>query len=911
MSNSRLQDAINGLYRYFERTSVNDVAQSAPDGQPQPIIQPLSVEGIIMRHISTADGCSTGAQLLKDLKASGVDVGNLIQVYVDGNTLQPSNTLRPVLGQATSGLSAMLVNSIRITPAARDIDALTLFLNVIPTLEISRCVPYLSIDVTTGRPPTSRDGRLQGMTLLRFLMGSSQVAQGTADASIALGSTGQSVSLDPLQGSFDTTTSGMELFTSPQMLVDPDPSLDAGRATPALDKFRPFMSIDKLEVELTPQVGFFAYRTADLDITLHDRSRLSEIADFIKPDLYGKTELLIEYGWSHPDTSGNNAYGTLINAMRAREKYGVVNSSFSFTRTGEVKLKLKLFTKGASDIRVVKIGDNADVRSAVRSVRDLQKRIAELRISLSQSKKSIREVRGEQELFSAAEDVQSSLVLSPEAAKELRTFVRSSGSSKSFRDLKARLIELFGKDGKHGVAKVFQSRVSREVGDRIRLLKQPDSKNTADPFLASGAFALEDKATSSDILGKKLKNHAQSNNFVSFARLMMLFVGLPLSSQDEKYADVQLIFYPFNGNAAACRRLNIGQFPIPLDAFERAMVTLIQTRRGAQVPLRDFIQFVANNFIDDMGSPAYRLTRVYRTTFDAQGRGSTTPKNPKLDETQLFDQLQSTLNGLGVPDGVFKMPQVDVIIETVPVSAADPKEPFRTNFDRTVLRLHFIDRVATAYESLGQIILASRDESLSKLGQLPQDDTNAHKSTYERIRDAAKKSGIITVEKGDPSIRAPDVVRVVGGADEIKAFCRRQMPSVTYGANNTAIKEASFATMQEPLLSTVNMLRAGDQGPLAPSGLSTGNLPLRTLPAKANLTMLGCPVVHYMQQLFIDFGTNTTVDNIYGVVRLTHELAPGRFDTRIDLTPLDAYGRYESLVDQVAGAIQKLAALDE
>ena len=906
MTNNRLQDAIDGLYRYVERTTQNDVLVSSTDRKaPQTPAQPLSPQGLLMRHISTVDGGSTITQLLRDLKGMGATVDDLIQVYVDGNTLQPKNRLGPIVGKPTPNLAAVLVRSVQITPAARDIDALTLFASSIPTLEISRCVPYLTIDVTTGRGPTSASGRLQGMSLLRFLDGAATVKETTADGQMARALYAMT---DGSQGNADTTTSGMELFTSPQMLVNPDQAVDALRATQALDKFRPLMSIDKLSVELTPQVGFFAYRSADLDITLHDRSRLSEVADFVKPDLYGKTELLIEYGWSHPDVSGNNAYGTLLNSMRAREKYGIVNSSFSFTRTGEVKIKLKLFTKGATDIRVVRIGDDPQVKGTIDRIRELQKKIHDIRLSLSQGNKSpFKEVRGEQELFAAAEDIQSTLTLSPEAAKELRTFVRKGGGSQSYKDLQDYVGKLFGRDGRSGLAKTFGDQVKDQISSRIRLLKS--SNATSDPFLSSGRRALEDR----DGISKGVELPSiPPKGFVSFARLMMVFVGLPLISQQDKYADVQLFFYPFNANAARVRQLNVGEFPINVEEFEKSIISLVQTRRGAQIPIRDFIQFIANNFIDDMGNQAYGLKRLYRSRFDKKtGTKTTEPVNSKLDETQLFDRLQARLRSLNVPDGIFKMPQVDIIIETVPVAATQEGQGFSNDFDKTILRLHFVDRVATAYESLGQIILAARDEALAKIGQLPQDDFNKHKSTYQAFLAAAIRDNIITVDRDAKNVVIPNSARVTGGVEEIKAFIRRNMPSITYGTNNTAIKDASFSTIQEPLLSTVNMLKAGDGGPLSPSGLTTGNLPLRTLPARATLTMLGCPIVHYMQQVFIDFGTNTTVDNIYGVNKLTHELAPGRFETQVDFVPLDAYGRYESLVDQVGVAIQKLATADK
>jgi hypothetical protein len=117
--------------------------------------------------------------------------------------------------------------------------------------------------------------------------------------------------------------------------------------------------------------------------------------------------------------------------------------------------------------------------------------------------------------------------------------------------------------------------------------------------------------------------------------------------------------------------------------------------------------------------------------------------------------------------------------------------------------------------------------------------------------------------------------------------------------------------MLDPKLASINMRRAGEVGPLTPSGLTPTNLPLKSLPAKIRLELLGCPLISYMQQFFIDFSTNTTADNIYAVNTMSHEISPGRFDTSVDLLVLDTYGRFETLGNQVATMITKLKEVEE
>ena len=63
--------------------------------------------------------------------------------------------------------------------------------------------------------------------------------------------------------------------------------------------------------------------------------------------------------------------------------------------------------------------------------------------------------------------------------------------------------------------------------------------------------------------------------------------------------------------------------------------------------------------------------------------------------------------------------------------------------------------------------------------------------------------------------------------------------------------------------------------------------------------MLGCPLVRYGQQFFIDLKTNTNLDNVYGVTRITHTFTPGNFTTELSCKPMGRFdmkpvrGKYE------------------
>lgn len=931
MPNLRLQQAIKAFTEprnLFDISTREDVvldiispgsAKAGSDGNETPLgkaaeLLVTTVEGGLESSViaSKASDYSKGSPARLALE-------RLFDIYTEKNAFEPTNKTSSFVGssgrtaQSPERLSVIQIKDVRLMPAMRDVNGVTLFMNSIPTIEMSRCVPFLTIQVQTNRPPVSNNNRVQAPSLIRFLQGAFDVSDRSMDRKLADALAGSPMTGDQNRGAV-TSVSGMELFTAPQTLVDPDPTLDQDRAVPVIDRFRPLLSIDRFHVSVTPQVGFFAYRAADLDLTLHDRSRMSEIADFIKPDLYSNTELLIEYGWSHPDDTGENAFGTLINAMRSKEKYGIVNSSFSFTKTGEVKVKLKLFTKAFADMRTVRLGEGGEVMAAADVVRALQNKVADFRRKVRQTlPKGFKEVRGEQQLFASAEDVDSALELTRKEQKQLRTYVKNAKGSHDVNvaELGQTLGELFGARGRGGKASSLKASLSNVVRERMAKLKSKVKSD--DPFLVASKEKLEKAFDKAQIRRYRTIN---TSKHVSFGKLMSTFVGVPLAATG-KYDDVQLIFYPFNANAAAASKLNISEFVLDISELRKSINALAVARRGLNVPLHEFVQFIMNNFIDDMSSFNYGLKDLYRNTVDAKTgvRGPTKARSTSKKADQAAVNLQQKRVKALSRDGIFKMPTIDIIIETVPGSATEDGQSIAAEDLKTILKIHFIDRSATPYEMMGQMILASREESLDTIGSaadaLKDIDASNHKEVFENFKKKAASEGLIKIINDDKSGGKDSVFEVAGGVQELKRFLTSNIPTLVYGTNNTGIKDASFQTIQEPLLSTVHMLKAGQSDTVTPEGLAPGNLPLRTLPSRATVTTFGCPLIHYMQQFFVDFGTGTTIDNIYGVNKLDHEIAPGKFDTKMELVPLDAYGRYESLADALGSALQHIKKIEK
>ena len=86
-------------------------------------------------------------------------------------------------------ISLLGVLSPSLNYGARDTGVTEVFMNCMPTMELSRAVPYVSMEIITGDPPLSGDKKISSMGLMNFLIGRSTVADGSVDQSLAAAST--------------------------------------------------------------------------------------------------------------------------------------------------------------------------------------------------------------------------------------------------------------------------------------------------------------------------------------------------------------------------------------------------------------------------------------------------------------------------------------------------------------------------------------------------------------------------------------------------------------------------------------------------------------------------------------------------------------------------------------------------
>ena len=977
-------------------------------------LNPGAVASYVQMHYHSAASHDTNLVFHPDLNAIGFNMQNSAEAT------------------AAAKMSAFRMIHPLLSAGGKNADLLTIFFNSFPSLELVRATPVLDVKLYSSRQ-VFQDGRLAALSLQKSLEGA--VPKPDDGPLLAIGLASQITASqfgNTLQDFSNYSIVGMELFRAPQTMVNPEAAKIAGNfLAPIIDPFRPLASIKSLDVEIKSAVGLISTKTAKLEIVLHDRSRMGEFADIIKPDRYGSSFIDVEYGWSHPDqleddprSTAGNPYADILNLTRIKEHYNIVNSSFSFDDVGQVNISLSLVTRGTSEMTEVSItsaSDGADLRNKLNFISELSKTINILAGTAHGNDAASthrQEVRGGQ-MLGAAGDATNMLVISSElltSLQELRASLAAvhghggtESSARARRDaaeLQKKLTELTGPPvsnnrGVGGRIGDIQNTVNASIARALGAINQttledipglrsltPIAKDfnddiflrsmepvtkahfstegnllRAEPARPTGEGAQARMQQEAQLLDpaelNRLLNHEhmKKRKVLSLGTLFMALVAKPLAMLPNKFEEVQVYFYNFNNKASIMSHCNISQFPITTDYFARefSRMRLENLSRSVDLTVMDFINFLANKIVDDTMNPAYGMNTLYRykantNELEIDEGNRQIGRNERTKQDNFNRLMTATMERHNIgrsPD--FEMPQLTVDIEAVPYA-------FENGESKTILKIHVYDKACSPTSPLRELLSLGTENLMSSLSTFPptqegarsleQDEQSTPAASSRARRGSHRSASTAQPPNADPhalrrgwqeaytgvvqhaiSLRLIEPVtpatptaptppatqttppatvrpqyRFIGGPKRLKEMVMQYVPHIIYGCMNTTVKSANLSTQQNAQLASINMLRSLNGDPVAANGEQVGGVPLSVYPCELSITTLGCPMIRYSQEIFVDFNTNTTADNIYYVTGLSHKIEAGNFETTIKLTPNDAFGQYRNLISQINNA---------
>jgi hypothetical protein len=890
------------------KTKLQDLQAKSEDGNIDlsQFLQVFSTQGIF-----DLGSLTTAAKTYQDPKGNAAQVSSIQEII--GKDFQIKGDPEPKLPLDTT---IVLSRSPFFHPSTRNTRKAEVFLNSMPSTVLSQLVPYLQVEFQVTRDPSPL---LQTAGTLKFLMGA--VDKSGPDASA--GANKAMIEGHQVQGSTNSPELdfvGMEMFTSPQTMVNPQPNTSVGtngaRYAPVIDPFRPFMSLEHCTISSVPAVGMYSYKKAQLTIKLHDRSRLSEISDLIRPRVYTGVTVWLTYGWRAPVRPGKNPYFDYINNnLLMREAYGIVNSNFTFDNVGQVVITLELFTKGINEMRQSKVSDNSgDVDFQLKQLKILGDQIGEYRrkLKLDPPDGINKEIRTFQVLDAAEQGEFPSFTVQQVNTTILQlrqTLQQTSGIDKdALQGLITTLQKLYQPAENNKTKFSLKERFDTRVTATIKAMFD-EVMTGADPFLP---HPLKNTG-SKPLVGQELAQVVgQYNAFpktqiaglprkatASFGKLFTVFALRNLISANV-VDELQVFFYNLNEQCGPVSSHSIAEFPIDmlmfLDQYRQHVVKMGSER----ITMEDFLQLVVNAQFQDNRSIGYGM-RAFYEGYD--------PKNP---DAQLKDKEGDDNSQLGKylkRWGTFKKPIVEMYVEVshqrVPdvgdndilqlmnYSAKDATTVTASDLKglatRKIMRIHIYDKQLSPHKAAAQLLRA--DDRTGGFVSVPATDFAASNTTNKTLA-SSLPSQVAQVQED----LATGHLKIVdfNSNQKIKDFVSKMVPTIRYGSNGTTVTNASLASKVEPLLSTVQMIRTMTvKNQAHANGSGDGGIPLRVIPAQLQLTTLGNPLATMAQQYFCDFQTGTTLDNLFIVIGLTHQFSPGKFETNWSMGYSDAYGVFE------------------
>ena len=834
------------------------------------------------------------------------------------------------------GLTIFTSKNFEFTPAARFLAPFEIFAGGIPTHEFSRCVPYLDVVFQNHEQGVDSDtGAAVSLSLAKSLVGGKKLT-GPGNAMANASSRDLDLSNRTRPEKFKVNSQfGMELFTSPQTLRPLTKNTGGGsRPEAILDPSRPLMSIQSFEVSQHPQGdGFYVPKIGSMRIVMHDRSRLHEIASFIRPENYSTNEVYVEYGWSHPDAYAGNEYGKFLNSLRMREKYKVANSSFNFTRNGEVEISLDLVLAGQLAAHNTKIIDSTTMQPLEKIATDAANSVLAHVKKIGNSKKNNRKVLTATQ-YVTKHMVDATNFFTPAAFDQIIANLNSITAETAKKDSEG-LLEAIEE------LKMGMHKYSTQKQDLAkRLTTMCFGVSSIDPFkvtpnsqpgsFENGRYDIDEMRLANANVGIL----APGGDTVSVGKLISLFVGRPMESTG-LYDEVQLFFYNFasdSGYNGALSAYNIAEFEIDRGEFLDGLTTLMTAKGTASISINQFMSHIIKTYIQYTGATqagAIPDAHIEKTLQERQtgsaGTQSAVARKVGKDNAQNDAAIKKALSAHEEAITNYGVPQINYYFEALPGRTA-PSEGVSARISnsqaqqRTILRMHIFDKHLGKQSVISQLVGAGT-ENLETLKKVRSAQAKVKKSSKEikgsdNVQNVAEQFNaeinelvkqVEDLKRTNPGLKInfdENTKRYSLNMDftELKKIISRNYPTVVFGSSNTALTDATFSSIRDSDFKNLQLIRQGRALDKTPTGKDASGLPIKVQPTNLRVSMLGCPLTYYGQSLFFDFNTGTSVDDVYYVQTIQHSIRPGEFNTNLTLSTRDSDGKFESLLNTLSSA---------
>ena len=703
-------------------------------------------------------------------------------------------------------------------------DYCNVFFNGIDNVNLSLCVPYLRINVIDRC--SKRGNKYPSMSLISFLKSSND-----KDDSDKIFFGAQPILFDakkrtatPIERKLKYgNVIGMESFQSPSTLLpDPTQILDNPRR---LDTSVPLMTLESLTVSIESNgIAALSKKNADLSIVLHDRSRLKDISTLVSAGSFSSLFFEIEWGWTHPHAAAqfNNPIGRYLNSLRIREIFAPVSYNMSLQNGGGMNINLRLVGGAAVDsVNCSVLTGNFVTQTLASSYFD--------------------------------RFVKSTVENDPILNRGNKIETRPVTTILTSKDRKGQLIK-------------------REFVDKILRFARQDDVNTSEKTAAlitelqsivngtdpakqysnkDGIKSLEDNLKkinvaefSSQVFEKmKSKNNGlNAQDFTSVGAYLTQMVGIPLASSG-LYDEVQIHTFTFNDSAGAMAKLPIS------DACIEITDTIGKEDAAGSLYSIDSVSRALNLLTDKLTNPFLPTYMIEKRADNEKKDSDTTAATRPVAAQNSAASRQNISDQVAEPPDDFTVPHIKYILRSVPAKVFNE------------------DSSSTA----------------DKLANAVVDNTRLIAQVIVYDANATPDPGVI--------VKAYDYVNKKSDAsltpDTAKKIAKSAYPSITYGSLNSVIESVAVSTDTNGAIQTQNIIEFGKSLYMdnVKSDQVANVTELTVFPVSVTVSMIGMPIIERGQEIYLDLGTGTTLDALYYVSAVRHDLRNMKFVTNLTLLP--------------------------
>lgn len=902
------------------------------------------------------------------------------KIYVNGG--KESGSPPPSNRYSSPGLAGIVIKNPNFGITARNADPINIFFNAIPPLEMSRCTPYINVAVVTIQDDLNPK-KMNNATFMRFVKKDGEGYK--LDENIGLhkskpydyNSFGTLFNDNKFDENVLRDVSLMDIFTSTQMasnanINNSNSSLNqSSLSNHVLEPISPFLTLNSVSVDISGMgIALFSSKVASMELTLHDRSRLSDVSSLVAPNQFGFTKIILEYGWSHPEggITSDNDIGKFLNSARDRSIFTVKSSNFSFSDGNTVKISLALACFGADESKSVSAAAGSKIPLSV--FKPTIERIIDHKLendanSITDDQgKSLkhREVRHILNVAQRNMTATDSLITYKEYTDLINVYRQNAGGGSindddSFIKMLSNLVTSLGDQN----SLLTKKTVSKEV-KKTRFIPNELNKD-ATKLLYGKLYALTESFSGElsflnldhmslsvcDFTDFKTVNSLISNEgkeksgYVSLGKIIMSFVGHSLTMSG-LFDEVQVYFYPLNVNSGAARGHTTASFPISKAKLKEVIAKKVSS--DSSISINTIFNLIERKIIRDNSNFAYGLNSFenqYQSELDAikileEEYTKLKEDSPEIETKKETILSRKKLAREGRKEGIsskcaeyyskdkgpatepkFIRPNLSLYMETIPSVTVDDDgsvsesyneslEDFR-KFQKNICRVHIYDEesVTKPFESFLNGMLTEGSAGKAVVRSLSNENKNGGGNIESYLKE--KKSGgeVLNSFSNSETLKGKMIHYTLNTSPtKIKAAVKRGYPSITYGASNGVIKNISVSSNVSNNVSQVIMISSNARNNPQSNKNQKNNLEeMKVVPSTVSVDMIGNPFIQRGNQIYIDFGTNTTLDNIYTVKTVKHTLSAGEFSTSVDLI-YAGQGEISSIRDKIATAIDKI-----